>query len=128
MTNARRRPAGDDAMDKIAAAIGADAARALARLFGGTSLYVPRAMGEHHPICAAIGREAADRLAAWTGGSALVVPKQPERRARVHELRQGGKLTIAAIAVQTSFSERHVYRLLSDEAGERHRDLFDDPA
>jgi hypothetical protein len=126
--NVHHKPAGDEAMEEIAAAIGADAARALARFFGGTNLYVPRALGEHHPICAAIGREAADQLAAWTGGQSLAIPKQAERRARVRALRTDGKLTIVGIAVQTGFSERHVYRLLSDQADERQPTLFDDPA
>lgn len=126
--NVQRKLAGEDAMAEIAATIGDEAARALARCFGGTNLYVPRAVGDHHPICAAIGREAADRLAAWTGGQPLAIPKQAERRARVRELRTGGKLTIGRIAVQTGFSERHVYRLLSDQTDERQASLFDDPA
>ena len=126
--NGQRKPAGDDAMQEIAAAIGADAARALAQSFGGTCLYVPRALGEHHPICAAIGRAAADQLAAWTGGQSLAIPKQAERRDRVRQLRTDGKLTIVGIAVQTGFSERHVYRLLSDQTDERQPSLFDDPA
>ena len=61
-------------MAEIVAAIGTDAAGALARHFGGTSLYVPRAIGDHHIICGAIGRAAADQLAAWAGGAALAVP------------------------------------------------------
>ncbi|CAN5881222.1 hypothetical protein BH11PSE6_BH11PSE6_03760 [soil metagenome] len=126
--NASRKHAGDEAMIEIGAAIGDDAARVLARYFGGTNLYVPRVLGDHHPICAALGRQAADKLAAWTGGQSLAVPKQAERRARVRDLRNSGKLTIVGIAVQTGFSERHVYRLLSEEADERQPSLFDDPA
>ena len=122
MTNVRP---GDAAMAEIAAAIGDDAATALARAFGGTSLYVPRAVGDHHPICVALGRAAADRLAAWTGGTSLAIPKQAERRARVQELRQTGRLTITQIAVQTSFSERHVYRLLSEADAACQPGLFD---
>lgn len=117
--------AGDVAWADIVFAIGDDAGRQLARLFGGTSLYVPRVIGDHHPICAAIGREAADRLAAWTGGGSLSVPKQAERRERVRALRQSGGLTIGQIAVQTAFSERHVYRLLREEADERQPSLFE---
>ncbi|CAN5533615.1 hypothetical protein BH09PSE4_BH09PSE4_14640 [soil metagenome] len=126
--NVQRRFPGDDAMAEIARAIGEDAARSLARHFGGTTLYVPRVVGDHHPICAALGRASADQLADWAGGGPLAIPKQAERRARVRELRAAGRLTIGQIAVQTAFSERHVYRLLSDEADERQPSLFGDPA
>jgi len=111
-------------MAELAGAIGEDAARQLARRFGGTSVYVPRAIGDHHPLCAAIGREAADRLAAWTGGAALLIPKQAERRARVLDLHRRGALTVAQIALQTGYTERHVYKLLRDEADARQPDLF----
>lgn len=105
--------------------VGEDAARHLARRFGGTSVYVPRAIGDHHPLCAALNRVAADRLAAWAGGTSIAVPKQPERRARVHELHRAGALTVAQIAFETAFSERHVYRLLRDEDAARQPGLFD---
>lgn len=123
---AARAIAGDDAMAELVAAIGAGAARQLARTFGGTAVYVPRSIGDHHPLCAAIGRPAADALAAWTGGSSIAVPKRPERRARVQELHRAGALTIAEIARETDYSERHVYRLLSDADDDRQLGLFDD--
>ncbi|MCP3735971.1 hypothetical protein M9979_13945 [Sphingomonas sp. RP10(2022)] len=122
-----RRVAGQDAMDEIVGVTGETAARALARQFGGTSLYVPRAIGDHHPICSAIGRAAADQLAAWAGGGTLAIPKQPERRARVLDLKSRS-LTIVQIARETAYSERHVYRLLREEDDYRQPDLFaDDP-
>ena len=124
--NMQRPLAGDDAMADIVAAIGADAAAQLAHCFGGTSVYVPRTMNDTHAICAAIGRTAADALAAWAGGGALAVPKQAARRARVRELRNSRRLTVAQIAVQTAFSERHVYRLLREDADDRQPSLFDD--
>ncbi len=113
-------------MDDIADAIGEIAAGALARHFGGTALYVPRSIGEHHPIRVAIGREPADRLAAWAGGGTIAIPKQPERRARVIALRRAGALTIPQIARETGFSERHVYQLLRDDDAKRQPGLFDD--
>lgn len=125
MTDARGLP-GDDAFAELADAIGDHAARCLAERFGGTSLYVPRTIGDHHPICAALGRAQADRLAAWAGGGSLAVPKQAVRRARVRELRNNSGLTIAQIALQTSFSERHVYRLLSAATDDRQASLFED--
>lgn len=112
-------------MTEIADIIGEDAARQLARRFGGTSVYVPRTVGEHHPLCVAIGRIAADQLAAWAGGTAVAVPKQPERRARVQELRRERALTVAQTALETGYSERHVYRLLREEDDARQPGLFD---
>lgn len=122
--NGRRR-AGDNAFAELVAAIGGDAARRLAERFGGTALYVPRAIGDHHPISVALGRADADRLAAWAGGGTVAIPKQAVRRAQVRELRNNSRLTIAQIALQTSFSERHVYRLLGeDEPDDRQPSLF----
>jgi hypothetical protein len=111
-------------MAELVDAIGADAARQLAQRFGGTSVYVPRAVGEHHPLRVALGVDAVVKLVEWYGGARLSIPKQPERRARVRALRNAGALTIAGIAVETGFSERHVYRLLS-EPDDRQSDLFD---
>lgn len=125
MTSARRI-AGDDAMAELASAIGEEAARLLARRFGGTTVYVPRNnVGEHHFLRVLLGDNAFDKLAQFYGGSRVNVPKQPERQARVRELRKAGALTIAGIAVETGYSERHVYRLLS-ERDDRQLDLFND--
>lgn len=115
---------GQDALDELSGVIGMEAAHKLARTFGGTSIYVPMAIGESHPLSVAIGRDAAELLSAWTGGSAISIPKQAERRSRVAALRQGTALTIAQIAVETDYSERHVYRLLREIADERQPDLF----
>lgn len=125
MNAARVLKRGEAAMAEIASAIGDDAAAALARAFGGTELYVPRTIGDHHVACVAIGRAAADRLAAWAGGTALAIPKEAERRARVMKLRDQGELTVAQIAVQTSLSERHVYRLLGESRDQAPLPLFD---
>ena len=116
--------AADSAMAELAGAIGADAASLLARRLGGTTIYVPRQIGDNHPLRAVLG-ETADKLAKWFGGSRVNVPKQPERQARVRELHRAGALTIAGIAIETGYSERHVYRLLS-ERDDRQLDLFDE--
>lgn len=117
--------AGDEALAELSAAIGEEGALSLARSFGGVRLYVPRVIGAHHPICVAIGRAFADRLAVWAGGGSIDIPKQAERRARVLSLHRRGTLTRAAIALETGYSERHVYRLTS-ESSERHPDLFEE--
>lgn len=115
---------GDDALREIAAAIGDEAALSLARQLGGTTVYVPRTIGDDHPLCVAIGRTAADALAGWMGGSALAVPKQAERRARVLDLHRRRSLSIAQIALETGYSQRHVLRLLAAEHDSRQPDLF----
>lgn len=119
-----RRIAGGDALDEIAGVVGEVAARNMAQRFGGISLNVPRAIGDHHPIAIALGRVAADQLAAWAGGSAIYIPKQAERRARVVELGERS-LTRTQIARDTGYSERHVYRLLAESDDYRQPDLFD---
>jgi Homeodomain-like domain len=116
---------GEAAMAELAAVVGDSEAFALARRFGGTGLYVPRRIGDNHPIAVVIGRAAADRLAAWAGATTLSIPKQPERRARVLDLHRRGALTVAQIARETHYTERHVYRLLRDEDEARQPRLFD---
>lgn len=109
-------------MVELVSVIGEDAARRLAQRFGGTTVYVPRTIGEHHFLRAVLG-DAAEQLAQWSGGARVSIPKQPERQARVRALRRAGALTVAAIALETNYSERHVYRLLK-ESDDRQLDLF----
>lgn len=116
---------GDEALAWLAEAIGESTALKLATHFGGTRLYVPRQIGDHHPICAALGRDGADRLAAWAGGGNVDVPKQAARRARVHQLHSRRSLTVSQIALETSYTERHVYRLLRAERDHDQPGLFD---
>lgn len=120
-----RESAGENAMAELARAIGEDGARLLARRFGGTTLYVPRNVGEHHPLRVVLDTEAVEKLVACYGGCRVNVPKQPERRTRVQELHRTGALTVAGIALETGYSERHVYRLLS-HGDDRQPDLFEE--
>lgn len=106
-------PGGSDALALIASAIGEEAAHLLAKHFGGTRLSIPRTIDAEHRIAIAIGAAHAARLAEFYGGSSLDVPKRAHRQARVRELHRAGTLTIAAIALETGYSERQVYRLLS---------------
>ncbi|WP_156839886.1 Mor transcription activator family protein [Novosphingobium aquimarinum] len=85
----------------------------------------PRSIGDAHQICVVMGRDAADRLAAWAGGGSIDVPKQAARRARVLDLHSRGNLTNAQIALQTAYSERHVYRIISEERDDRQSSIFD---
>lgn len=123
--NDARAIAGAGAMAELVAAIGDAAAHLLARRFGGTTVYVPHTVGEHHPLRVVLGDDAVVKLVKWYGGSRVNVPKQAERQARVRELRRAGALTIAGIAIETGYSERNVYRLLS-EPDDRQADLFEE--
>lgn len=116
---------GVEALAQIAEVLGDTEALTLARRFGGTRLYVPKIIGDNHPICAVLGRDTANRLAAWAGGGSLDIPKQAARRAHVRDLHSRGTLTISQIAVETSYTERHVYRLLRDAGDDRQKSLFD---
>lgn len=121
-----RQRAGDEALAELASAIGEPLALALSQRFGGTRLYVPRTISDGHPICVALGREGAKRLAAYAGGGELSVPKQAARRARVIALHSLGALTMSQIALETAYSERHVYRLVRDAIDRSQPSLFDD--
>ena len=121
-----RALAGDEALAQLSEVIGEHLALALCRRFGGTRLYVPRQIGEHHPIAAALGRDGAATLAAYAGGGDLDVPKQAARRARVIALHSLGSLTRGQIALETCYSERHVYRLIKASDDQAQPSLFDD--
>lgn len=115
---------GDEALAQIAEMLGKEATLRLARHFGGIRLYVPRKIGDHHPICVAIGRADADRLSAWAGGGSLDIPKQAARRAHVIQLHTAGALTKSQIALETGYTERHVYRLVRDADDSNQPSLF----
>jgi hypothetical protein len=115
----------DDALALIAAAIGDDAAQLLSRHFGGTTVYVPQSAGEHHPLHVALGTVAVGKLIEYYGGTRISVPKRAQRQARVRTLHRSGALTIAGIAIETGYSERHVYRLLREARQDTQLDLFD---
>ncbi|MCX7283647.1 MAG: hypothetical protein NTX28_06315 [Novosphingobium sp.] len=118
---------GAEAFAQIAQAIGGEAAFALAKRYGGTTQYVPREIGPEHHLWQQLGIDAATKLAEYYGGTRLSVPKGAQRRSWVRQLARGRALTITAIAMETGYSERQVYRILSEgDSEERHPDLVDD--
>ena len=116
--------AGDDSYALLCEAVGESAAAKLALHFGGIRLYVPRAPGEHHPIMAALGPDDAQRVVAWAGGGSFDVPKQAARRDRVRQLRSRGTLTTTQIALETGYTERHIYRLARADRDDNQLSLF----
>jgi hypothetical protein len=113
-------------MAQLIEVIGQEAAQKLARAFGGTTISVPKVPGEHHMIRAVLGDDDTARLVSYCGGGRIYVPRQAERRARARALYRVGALTVAAIAIETGFSERHVYRLTQGDRDPRQLDFFDD--
>lgn len=117
--------AGGEALAELAEAIGDELANRLADHFGGTRQYVPRTIGEHHPLAVALGVDGAAHLAAWAGGGSIDIPKKNKRRQEALTLLSRGALTIAQVAVQTSYTERHVYRIQKAERDNSQPSLFD---
>jgi len=117
--------AGEGALAELAEMIGEEFAHKLADYFGGTRQYVPRVIGEHHPLAVALGPDGAARLAAWAGGGSIDIPKKNKRREEAVSLLSRRTLTIAQVAVQTSYTERHIYRLQRAERDQSQPGLFD---
>lgn len=116
--------AGSEAFAAIAVAVGEDLAQLLTDKFPGVQIYVPLVASENHWLRVAIGDDAIARLIAFYGGSRVNVPMRQGRHNRVRELRRAGALTRAQIAIETGYSERHVYRILS-ERDDRQIDMFE---
>jgi hypothetical protein len=111
-------------LDEIAEVIGEEAALRLARAFGGIELYVPAKVGHNHPITVAIGAEAAATLVEHYHGTEISIARTGERHHRVRALASTGRLTKKAIARETGYTERWVYKLLSDDEEGEQPDLF----
>ena len=107
----------------VADVIGVEAAEKLCRSLGGTRIYVPATIGEHHPIAVAIGEENAARIAEHFHRTVLALPKGLSRRERVIEYRRSTKMTIREIALATDYTEAGVYKILAEERGGQ-LDLF----
>lgn len=89
-------------------AIGEIATIALAEEFGGTRLYVPLRVPDHHQIARAVGQEAAQALCQHCGPGTIRVPLARELRAK-HYRAEG--LSFARIAVRLGVTEGGVRAL-----------------
>jgi hypothetical protein len=94
--------------------IGEAKALSLSKDRGGRSLTIPapHRLGPASPVVVLVGVDAAIVLARRFGGARIAVPLGPGRRARVWELREGGR-SIAAIAAEMRCTERTVYNILA---------------
>jgi len=94
--------------------IGEAKALALSKDRGGRALYIPSPdrLGPTSPVVVLVGVDAATILARRYGGADIDVPLGPGRRARIWELREGGR-SVAAIAGEMRCTERTVYNILA---------------
>jgi len=108
----------------IVEVIGPEAYTALIEWSGGISLYVPATLDNAagRELVQQLGQEAAEKLSAWAGGSSIAVPAELWRLRRKRQrdilaMRRRG-MTVQEISrkftYQTRYTERQIYRLLSD--------------
>jgi hypothetical protein len=99
---------------EIAAAIGADAAAALALSLGGQRVYIPRVLRADHPVTIAIGAEAGQQLASYFHGIDLCIPIREAREAKVRALdARVPRPSTGAIAQEVGITERAVQKILA---------------
>lgn len=97
-------------------ALGAEAADAVVRLFGGQRLYVPTTPPADHPV-QRLGAALAQALAAHYGGETLEVPnlRIVSRRAVIHDMAAAGR-SPNDIAAATGLTHRRVRQVLAETA------------
>ena len=103
---------------ELAQVVGEEAAHGLLHHFGGRRLYVPRQIGDGHPIAVAIGPKAAALLSEFYHGAILYFPIVQSRRERI-VLMAGRGMPAPQIATALSVSERLVYQVLADHRQNR---------
>lgn len=109
---------------QIIALIGAELAAKLSEKFGGTRLYVPAKVGQHHPISEVIGLAAAEQICREFAAHLLLIPLREGKRARILALARAN-WTRAAIAREVGCGERTVYYVLAESREpEEQLDLF----
>lgn len=101
-----------DTLQSIAEIVGDEAALRLAMEYGGLQLYVPLRPPVDSPLVKLIGEPAARALAKRWGGCTVILPLNAGRRARIIELRKGGR-AVHEIASLVGCTERHVYAVLA---------------
>ncbi len=96
---------------------GAPTAIALARSYGGHSVYIPRRVNEAHPLVALLGPEAVEALGSVYGGERINVPKADSilRQLRCRSIRAARRngATVAALATEHGLTRRRVLQILA---------------
>ncbi|NBB17025.1 helix-turn-helix domain-containing protein [Caulobacter sp. SLTY] len=94
MSAARKSPAGpprEGAWATAAEVLDAEALDLLSRDFGGRRIYIPRALGEDHPLVVSIGLDAARLLVEALAGEELEPPLTGGKRLRILEALDRGE-------------------------------------
>ncbi|AJP73151.1 hypothetical protein [Sphingomonas hengshuiensis] len=117
----RKLEAWGELEEQLAADIGWAATEKLIEMLGGTRIFVPRAIGVHHPIAVAIGAKAASLLAAKHAGATFDLPKAHYRRERALQtaLNRPEGMTIADVAIAFDYTERWIYKMLEQHAAQQ---------
>jgi len=117
-----------DSIRDVSELCGVQLAAALVKHFGGTRLYCPANLKDHHAVVKKLGHDQAKLLVSTFGGMELDVPmhlfnEQTARRKLVIKLR-GKSMTIAYIARTAKCTERRVHQILGNEKKKSQNSLF----
>jgi hypothetical protein len=97
---------------EIAEAAGADAAWELARAVGGTTVYIPRAVGPEHWLAKLLGLEAANRICRhFQVGADILIPmgRAGHQKVRLVKALEDG-MSAPEAALAAGMHERSAYR------------------
>ncbi|MBF0192097.1 MAG: hypothetical protein HQL99_13300 [Magnetococcales bacterium] len=105
-----------ESLQEVAGVIGVDGAFDLVQEYGGTRIFVPRKMREHHKLVASLGMERARRLAHHFGGETLSVVRNAEllRRTRNRQIVESYNTGVGVrqLARDHALTERQIYSIL----------------
>lgn len=97
--------------------VGAAAALALSRRFGGKAVYIPHSMKDEHQVAKCIGSKAALALVRIYGGDKIEVPKidSVQRQYRANKIKKEREqgASISELATRFSLSRRRIQQLLT---------------
>ena len=102
-------------MPELTALIGADMAKTLCRLRGGTPMYVPASASAGHTIARTIGTKGMELLCAEFSGMYITVPngrkQEPHKGEIMNRLEEGQSHSV--IALELGVTERYVRMVAS---------------
>ena len=116
-------------LDELSDIIGIDSALRLCHLFGGVSYYIPQNPKPGHRWAAALDDNQWAQICARYGGGPLTLPQgeSQQKRSRIDELLNEGRLSHRNIAITTGATERYVRQRLQlmKQAERQNLPLFD---
>lgn len=81
--------------------------------FGGSRIYVPERIGEHHPIAVSIGLDAAEKISHVYGKMEIDISPSAGLKVKVLRLFKSG-VPKERIGPKVGVSRRHVYRIIAE--------------